>query len=211
MYVDNKLEEEDMITVSPEVRQFLTTCCYLLDENLYSEFYEACYPENRQEVTDFLLSIDIDPTYHLSAIPEKYLWRTRNTTDYTVSEGVKCIERQAFGSDQIKNVDLPASVEKIEKQAFQFCGITSMVLPDRLKVISKMSFYWCESLTHIVIGKNITCIQQEAFSMCSQLTTIEYKGTKEQWKAIQTEKCAFYNVPCKSVRCSDGFVRLRHN
>jgi hypothetical protein len=42
----------------------------------------------------------------------------------------------------------------------------------------------CSGLTNVTIGKGVTNIEGHAFYGCSSLTSINFRGTESQWKAI---------------------------
>jgi hypothetical protein len=50
----------------------------------------------------------------------------------------------------------------------------------------------CKSLKYIYIPASVTEIEQSAFTASTQLETVEFGGTKEQWQKI---KKAIYNDP----------------
>ncbi|MBQ2294659.1 MAG: leucine-rich repeat protein, partial [Spirochaetales bacterium] len=43
---------------------------------------------------------------------------------------------------------------------------------------------YCSSLTSVTIGNNVTTIGNYAFGDCNNLTSINYKGSQEQWEQI---------------------------
>ena len=53
--------------------------------------------------------------------------------------------------------------------------------------ISSYAFQDCTSLTSINLPESLTSIGQYAFSGCTSLKTINFKGTEDQWDAIQKE------------------------
>ncbi len=71
--------------------------------------------------------------------------------------------------------------------------------------ISANAFEDCSSLKTVTIGNEVTSIGSMAFSGCSALTDIHFKGTKEQFKTI----CSGYwnyNTGSYTVHCSDGDI-----
>jgi hypothetical protein len=72
--------------------------------------------------------------------------------------------------------------------------------------IGYKAFSGCTSLTSLVIPESVTSIGEWAFSGCQSLLTVNYSGTKKQWKTIQKAK----DLTDSSVKvlCTDGKVRL---
>ena len=69
--------------------------------------------------------------------------------------------------------------------AFYNCEkLTSVVLPDGIQQLEYHVFYNCKGMTDITIPAGLTLIDDGAFSFCENLT-IHYKGSEEQWNAIQ--------------------------
>ena len=86
-----------------------------------------------------------------------------------------------------------------------------LVLPSYITKINQYAFYECSGctgLTSITIPDSVTNIGAYAFRDCSGLTNIMFNGTIEQWSAISKGVNWRFNVPCSSVRCSDGVVEL---
>ena len=77
-----------------------------------------------------------------------------------------------------------------------------------LKNIPSYSFYNCNKLESIVLPESITSIGEDAFSGCSSLENVYYKGTMDQWNSISLD--VFWNVGCPftEIQCSDGNIKL---
>lgn len=63
-------------------------------------------------------------------------------------------------------------------------------------------------LKSISIPKNIKNIDKYAFEYCTNLTTIRYQGTVNQWKGITLGTQWNYYFPATNVICTDGMVPL---
>ena len=63
----------------------------------------------------------------------------------------------------------------------------------------------CTALKSIALPATITSIGDSAFDGCTNLTTVYYAGTKEQWEAVTIGE---ENAPLSSatIRCSDGDI-----
>ena len=66
----------------------------------------------------------------------------------------------------------------------------------------------CSGLEKVAIGKNVASIGMQAFHGCTKLTDISFKGTVEQWNAIEKGSSWNSGVPAGKVICSDGEVLL---
>lgn len=51
-------------------------------------------------------------------------------------------------------------------------------------MIDDFAFYGCRGLTSIIIANSVTSIGDYVFADCSELKTVYYKGTAEEWDKI---------------------------
>lgn len=155
----------------------------------------------------------------------------REYIDFTIPEGVTCIEKDAFCIAYVDNFYLPKSIAEIKNGAFAMCDIRrahysggigswndldlshdiegcmscsspvsygteffingveikEIEYPEGTTAITA-SFSYLPSLTKVIIPSSVTKIANRAFykyrSSDIELI-IEFKGTKEQWKAIE--------------------------
>ena len=89
--------------------------------------------------------------------------------------------------------------------------IKTIILPDSVSKFSVQTFASCSNLISISIPAGLTTWDRMAgynasytFSRCTSLTDITYRGTIEQWKAIDKGRWWKDNVPAKVVHCTDG-------
>lgn len=62
--------------------------------------------------------------------------------------------------------------------------VTTLVIPDNIKAIANYAFYGCDSITHLTIPNTVTTIGLNAFDGCTNLKTVYYSGTEDDWANI---------------------------
>ena len=93
-----------------------------------------------------------------------------------------------YGCDSLTSITIPNSVTEIGNNAFRDCSsLTHITIPNSVTEIRDDAFSDCSSLTHITIPKSVTKIGAQAFYDCDSLKTVNYRGTKEQWKSISID------------------------
>ena len=115
--------------------------------------------------------------------------------------GVYTIGDYAFeGCEQLKKVELSSEyiqTGKVGKYAFAFCSsLNKIVLPFNSLVISEKAFYCCENLNTLGIytSYNYPEIRAEAFSNCSQLTSIYMLNNGSPFLYAKVSNNAFNGV-----------------
>ena len=102
-----------------------------------------------------------------------------------------------YNCKNLTSIDIPSSVTSIEDRAFSNSSLTSISIPNGVTIISLQAFAYCENLSSIILPSTITSIKKRAFYRCSNLRTINYLGTEEQWNNIT--KDAEWNNNCPAV------------
>ena len=110
------------------------------------------------------------------------------------------------GCTGLTTITLPNSVIDIGKSAFRECSKLTTVVLGTLKKIGDYAFMDCKSLTEVTISGNVTSIGNQAFSFC-KLSTINYSGTKAQWKSITKGRNWNMQSGAYTVRCTDGDLK----
>ena len=83
---------------------------------------------------------------------------------YQVKDGCTRVCRKAFANiAQLKQVELPSTVEVLETFCFFNAGLESFCAPSGLKTIQAKAFYQCSHLADIQLNEGLTCIGSEAF------------------------------------------------
>ena len=82
----------------------------------------------------------------------------------------------------------------------------NLVIPAGVTTIRRYTFYSCTELTSIELPASLTEIEYNAFYGCSGLTSITFKGTKEQWGAIEKESGWNYGMGNYTIYCTNGNI-----
>ena len=101
----------------------------------------------------------------LESITLPFVGATKDGTSYTHFGYIFGVSSGSYNDDRV-----PSSLKTVV-----ITGGTS---------IGSYAFYNCYSLTSITIPDSVTRIGDKAFYNCSSLTSINYRGTEEQWNAI---------------------------
>ncbi len=106
-------------------------------------------------------------------------------TSVTIPDTVTQIGLFAFiNCTVLTNIKLPAHITMINGSSFSSTGLTSLTIPDGVTSIGHEAFSNCSSLTCITLPDSLTNINSWAFGWCDNLTTINFRGTEEQWTNI---------------------------
>ncbi|MDE5602202.1 MAG: leucine-rich repeat protein [Clostridia bacterium] len=76
-----------------------------------------------------------------------------------------------------------------------------------VRSIGNGAFRNCVSLTNVTIPKSVKIISDYAFSECSELTSINFRGTKKEWKNIRKEPYWDLYAGKYTVHCTDGDLK----
>ncbi len=107
----------------------------------------------------------------------------------------------------LTSITISNSVTYINEGVFYGCSsLTSITIPDSVTHIVGSAFYGCSSLTSITIPNSVTHIGGRVFKNCTSLTSINFKGTTDEWEAI--EKNYYWNFDSGEFKiyCADGQV-----
>jgi len=104
---------------------------------------------------------------------------------------------------------------EISNGVFKKCrdlSIEVTVIPDGIHTVGKSYceklFPFCDSVKSVVLPKSVKRIYT-GFSGQKELSSLEFGGTMEQWKAVKiTDKLWRSGTKLKAVKCSDGVVEL---
>ncbi len=147
--------------------------------------------------------------------------------DVSLPENLEYIGNKAFyGCREIKNMEIPDSVTHIGYDALTNTGAgeifgsvqyvgdwavderynqSKIELTDGIRGIASNTFYNSKALS-ISIPASVNIICRDAFSSCSGLENIIYRGTVDEWNAIEKEENWSVNSLNYIIKCQDGII-----
>lgn len=144
-------------------------------------------PPFGQQVIPYEL-VENGVTYPVEVIAENAFKDNTDISVVVLPKTITLIDDSAFMGSSLGGINLE-NVTEIEESAFKnVSGLFECKLPSNLNVfggvIYRSMFENCTYLHTIHIPKHIESIQANAFAGCSNLGTVYFEGTKEQWDAI---------------------------
>lgn len=170
-----------------QIKDFIEANINLIENNSWEEIYNRAsdtltWKPYIKDFTEVMLNAGIHPELYLKELPEYFL------------SGSRCQE-----------FIIPNHITNIRKFAFFHCtSLTNVIIGDNVTSIDENAFYYCSSLTHVTIPNNVIRIGDDAFADCGDNLTINYSGTKAEWKKIYNAK-NFQNTYF-TVNCTDGKI-----
>lgn len=191
---------------SEKVQKFLYACDF---DSLYFDLDYEFY-SNRfiiRDVTELLLSADIDPLLYMDRIPNNYLVHSQNISNFKIPDhiksiwtssfeastlketwipdGVEYIGKNAFAETRLEKVEIPGSANWIDPYAFDSCyNLKKVVIKEGFKELKEKIFYNCRNLKDVWIPQSLSKLRYSAFEGCDNLENIHYNGTIEQYEKI---------------------------
>lgn len=105
---------------------------------------------------------------------------TGEMTNYTYTDVPWKSARNSITAIVITN-----GVTSIGENAFRSCfSVQSLMIPNGVVSIGESAFQDCSGLSTITIPRSVTSIGDNAFGGCSALENVYYRGTQEQWSAL---------------------------
>ncbi len=92
--------------------------------------------------------------------------------------------------------------------AFTYCTNLKNINISGATNVGWSAFRYCNGLESVVLGGGIPWISNGLFEGCSNLTSITYNGTIEQWEKLSKGSSWRRDVPATEVVCLDGKVPL---
>ncbi|MCR5348150.1 MAG: leucine-rich repeat domain-containing protein, partial [Bacilli bacterium] len=129
-----------------------------------------------------------------------------------IPSGVTYIDDFAFyGCETLQYADFGESsdLKSIGRYAFWDClALKEAVLPEGLETIEENVFSGCKSLSKLVFPSTIRSIGTWIAYGAVDLTEATYRGSVEEWEAMEKDDEWHYRTSCAVVHCQNGDVLL---
>ena len=158
--------------------------------------------------------VDLGNTTAFVGIADAAFYQSK-ITDVTLPGTIKYIGDSAFcGATELKSVTFSANgLLRVGVGAFSECRkLEKIVLPDSVEEIGDRAFIGCESLAEIIMGSAVKDIGENAFATGyyaadNKTTTINYKGSREQWSKINVTYTDLDGTHVVSVDSTDKWYK----
>ena len=157
----------------------------------------------------------LDPLKYLDNIPSYFLYNVDatdlNISDFKIPTNIKLIYNNVFENCRgITNIEIPDSVTACGQYAFNRCtDLTNIYLPGSLMIIDSNACANCKKLEHVTIYSGIGYIGNYVFANCDKLLSIDFKGTKSEWRKIRKLKKWNFDSKITCIHCTDGDIDIR--
>lgn len=157
-------------------------------------------------------------------IGEKAFIFEENITSVVIPEGVETIEAQAFYCcDSLNEIELPNGLREIGERAFEDCSrlrrvtfstfegtndCDIVVFPDSVECIQNYAFWGCESLSELVLPRNLHDLGRSVFDDCNKLKCITIPSNIENFYLYED---AFSRYQIDQLAPEEGCCELTAN
>ena len=154
----------------------------------------------------------------ITTIGEFAFYDCSGLTSITIGDGVTIIDSSAFAlCNGLTSITVAAEntayysidnclIERESNTLIIGCNNNSSIIPDDVTTIGGSAFNTCYRLTSIELPDSVSVIGGYAFSNCSRLTRITFKGTIEQWNAIEFGSQWNSFTGDYTIYCTDGTI-----
>ena len=164
----------------------------LITENKFEDLYLLALEKEIgvEDLTNTLYKADINPLKHMSYIPVKFLYESKQSVDGFV---------------------IPDGIDSIRQYAFYETDLTEIVIPEGVTSIYSRAFGSCKDLLFVTLPHSIDFIDRAVFIGCHALAEIRYNGTIEEWNQIDRydKWMSLSGAYTAKLICKDGELWVR--
>ena len=218
-----------------DVKQLIEDNIHLIEGNYWDIMYSRVRQKDpllTPYFTEVMLEAGLNPLEYMTYVPDRYVMGRDNVTGkFVIPNGITRIGEEAFSTCYyLTDVIIPNSVKIIDGGAFSFChGLKVMTIPDNVTTVGEFLFRGCNNLKGVILSSNLTTLPYFTFAYCSMLESVtlgpnldkieahifvdcermhvlKYRGTQEQWNAIEKDHQWDQYSSIQQVQCADGVI-----
>lgn len=162
-------------------------------------------------LTELFFQSGIDPLKYTSTVPIYYAKESDKVDSLFIPSNVKEIGVEAFKDSNLRQLIFsePAECKLIDHRAFSGTLLKKIVFPDSMREIGVEAFQGCAELEEVSLpniwGFNILT---GVFKDCPKLTTIQYRGTAEEYRT-KVYGCNWtVGSSIKYLECTDQIIKF---
>ena len=141
------------------IKEYIEENIALIEANDFNHLYSNCHELWVGELTSILYQAGIDPLLHMDAVPKEF----------------------AYNNSKLTDIVIPSNIKIIYPKAFQRSGVYHVAIDEGCAYIHTSAFASCVNLEVVELPSSIGTIDTAAFFGCSNLHTIVYAGTYQEW------------------------------
>ena len=123
---------------------------------------EAVFPDTLKKIGDYAFKHSNLSYFNENGLPK----------------GVEYIGKEAFSSDSLTVLLLPASLVTVSDRAFYECGgLVEVTVPGNVKTLGESAFAGCRSLVSVKIEEGVETLGDRLFSGCGVLERVDIPST----------------------------------
>lgn len=177
--------------MKPELKQFIEENIDLIENNdfetLYKKIKTPPYTINfSARLTKSLLSADVNPMLYVTELPYHFAY-----------------------CSTLEHVVIPGNVKRIGINAFSDSkSLQSVIIQEGVTTIGQQAFEKCHKNCHFVLPESLTSVNEWAFGFMENIT-IEYNGTKKQFKELINKTRYVFDHTFYTCTCLDGVIEKK--
>lgn len=161
-------------------------------------------------LTELFFQVGIDPLKYTSEVPTYYAKESDKVDSILIPSNIEAIDIEAFKDSNLRQLVFiePTRCKLIDHQAFSETLIKKIVIPDSIKEIGVKAFQGCSDLEEVSLPNVSLKIFTGAFKDCPKLTTIQYRGTAEEYHMKVRGYSWTAGSSVKYLECTDQIIKL---
>lgn len=162
-------------------------------------------------LTELFFQSGVDPLKYTSTVPAMYAKKSDKVDSLVIPSNIKEIGVDAFKDSNLRQLVFsePAQCRLIDHRAFSGTLLKKIVFPDSMREIGVEAFQGCANLEEVSIPnewgfKMLTGI----FKDCPKLTTVQYRGTAEDYQIRAYGPTWTLGSSIKYLECTDQTIKV---